>query len=261
MRPGLVRDLLLHQRRPHVRRVDAVGGDASGPTLQGDGLGEPLEAVLGRDVGGFVRRGPQTVHGGDVDYAPPPLLVHPRERLLDDPERRLEHDPHDEHEALGRELLEWCDMLQPRVVHDDVSVDLEVLEDVVVREVGLHGLAPYLARHLFRGVPVQVEDGHGGAGPGQPPGASSSYPAGRPGHQGAAPAEVYPGRGRPRQDGSLAHNYLPSRRSPDRKTYAQSLPDVGGTKAFSRGGKNRGGASVRAAPLAYYCALGSGPSE
>ena len=58
MDPGLVRYLLLHQRRLHVRRVYAVGGYTSGPALQSNGLGEPLQAVLGRDVGGLVRRGP-----------------------------------------------------------------------------------------------------------------------------------------------------------------------------------------------------------
>src|SRR5215204_1493537 len=137
MDPGLVRYLLLHQRRLHVRRVYAVGGDASGPTLQSKGLGEPLQTVLGRDVRGLVRRGPQVVYGGDVDDAPPPLLVHPRQRLLEDPERSLEHNPQYEREALGRELLDGRDVLQPRVVHDDIRVYFEVVEHLIVGEVGL----------------------------------------------------------------------------------------------------------------------------
>src|SRR5688572_12480785 len=46
VRPGLVSYLLLHQRRPHVRRVDAVGGDALRSPFESDGLREPLQAVL-----------------------------------------------------------------------------------------------------------------------------------------------------------------------------------------------------------------------
>jgi hypothetical protein len=48
----LRRDLVLYQRSPHVRGVDAVGGDAVGGALHRDHLRQPLQAVLRGDVGG-----------------------------------------------------------------------------------------------------------------------------------------------------------------------------------------------------------------
>ena len=55
VRLGLVGDLLVDERGPHVARVDAVRGDAVLGALERDHLREPLETVLGRDVGRLER--------------------------------------------------------------------------------------------------------------------------------------------------------------------------------------------------------------
>lgn len=53
--PRLVRDLPLYQRRADVARADAVAGHPVRGPLQGDHLGQPLQAVLGGDIGRLVR--------------------------------------------------------------------------------------------------------------------------------------------------------------------------------------------------------------
>src|SRR2546430_11251602 len=52
---------LFRSRGAHVGRADRVGRDAAPAALQRDHLGQALQAVLGRDIGGLVRRGPQPV--------------------------------------------------------------------------------------------------------------------------------------------------------------------------------------------------------
>ena len=57
----LVGNLLFHQWRAHIARVDAVAGDAVLCAFQGGDLGQPLQSMLGRDIGTFEGAGSQPV--------------------------------------------------------------------------------------------------------------------------------------------------------------------------------------------------------
>src|SRR6478735_841111 len=100
---GLRGDLALHEGGPHVAGAHGVAGDALARCLEGDHLRQALEPVLGADIGRLVRRGTVAVDAGDVDQAAPAPVVHPGEQPPREPERRLEHDPVDQCEALGVE--------------------------------------------------------------------------------------------------------------------------------------------------------------
>src|SRR5919202_1837558 len=206
---GLGGDLALHQRRAHVGRADAVGGYSFWSALQRYHLREPFEAVLGRHVGGLVGGGPEAVHAGDVDHPSPLPLVHPRQRLLYEPERRLDHEPDDEREPFRRELLDRRDVLQPRVVHDDVGLDLQSVEHRVVGEVRLDGPPAELLGHLPGGIPVEIHNRNLGAGRRQPPRARASDPARGPRDECAAPAQVHTGGRRAWNYGGFAHDVSP----------------------------------------------------
>ena len=143
-------DLLLDQRRPHVRGVDAVGGDAVRRALQRDHLGQPLQPVLGRHVRRLVRRGAQPVHRGDVDDPAPALRVHVRQAAADQPERRLQHQPQDQRERLRRELVQRRDVLQAGVVDHDVGGRVEPVDRGQVGQVDGPGGAADLARRPGR---------------------------------------------------------------------------------------------------------------
>ena len=71
-------DLLLHQRREHPAGADRVAGDAGARVLERHHLGQPDDAVLGRDVGRLLGRGDQPVRRGDVDDAAPVAPLHRR---------------------------------------------------------------------------------------------------------------------------------------------------------------------------------------
>jgi len=120
--PRLVRDLLFHQRRAHVSRTDRVRGDPVLAALERDHLRQPLQAMLGRHVGDLVGRGPQAVHGGDVDDPAEAAGVHVRQRRLGQPERGLQHHREQQSELLRRELVNRGDMLQAGAVHQDVGL-------------------------------------------------------------------------------------------------------------------------------------------
>src|SRR5919199_5370148 len=129
------------------------------------------------------------MHGGDVDHTPPPLLVHAGQRRTHDPEGRLEHNPQYHGETLGREVLNGGDVLQTRIVDDDVRLYFQAIEHPVVREVRLHRLAADLVRDLPGAVTVQVEHGNRSTRPGQPLGAGPPDPTRRPSNQSATPGQ------------------------------------------------------------------------
>src|SRR3712207_7381286 len=60
----------------------------------------------------------------DVDDPPPAAAVHVRQRAADQPERRLQHQPQDQREAVDRELVQRRHVLQPGVVEDRKSTRL-----------------------------------------------------------------------------------------------------------------------------------------
>lgn len=64
------------------------------------------------------------MHRGDVDDAPPTTLVHPRQRGLCQQKRRSEHDLDDLPPPGLGELGDRRDMLNARVVHQDVEMAL-----------------------------------------------------------------------------------------------------------------------------------------
>ena len=66
-----VGDLALDERGAHVAGAHGVAGDALAGGLERDHLRQPLEAVLGADVGRLVRRGAVAVDAGDVDEPAP----------------------------------------------------------------------------------------------------------------------------------------------------------------------------------------------
>ena len=74
------------------------------------------------------------------------MRPHPRSYMCgsaarDEQERRLEHDPEDQREAVRRELLDRRDVLDARVVDQDVRLEPEVGERLGEAEVEDPGLA------------------------------------------------------------------------------------------------------------------------
>jgi hypothetical protein len=112
-------DLLLHQRRQHPAGADGVAGDAGGGVLQRGDLGQAHDAVLGRHVGRFCRRGHQAVHRGHVDDAAPVARLHARQRQPRGVEGRAEVDGDDGVPALGGKVLDGH-VLDAGVVDQDV---------------------------------------------------------------------------------------------------------------------------------------------
>ena len=158
--------------------------------FQRDHLGQPLQAVLGRDIGGLVRGGPQAVHRGDVDDPAKPLLVHVRQRRPGQPERGLKHDREDQPELLRRELVHRGDVLQARAVHQHVGLVRQRRRVEVGSQVHDGGLPSDPFGHSGRGVGVEVGDDHGGAVRGQPGGAGLADTAGPAGDHGQPPGQV-----------------------------------------------------------------------
>src|SRR5215210_523179 len=106
-----------------------------------------------------------------------------------DPERRLEHEPDYQREPLRRELLDSRDVLQPRVIDDDVSLDLEGVEHRIIGEVSLNRIPAESVGYRSRCVLVQIHNRDLGSGRSQPLGARAPDPARGPGYQGAATGE------------------------------------------------------------------------
>ena len=171
VRPRLVADLLLHQWRSHVGRVDAVARDPVLGPLEGDHLAQPLEAVLGTDVGGLERAGPQPVHARDVHHAAPARRVHVRQHVPGQPERSQQHHRVDPLEDLGGELVDRAHVLDARVVDEHVDGGGQPARGVGVGEVGdewldATGIQTVVLEggaHDVEGLPVEVEGTHLGA--------------------------------------------------------------------------------------------------
>src|SRR5690606_10302637 len=100
VRGGLVADLVLHQRGADVAGVDAVAGDAVRGALDRGHLAQPLQGVLGGDVGRLVGAGPDAVHAGDVDQPAPAARVHVRQAAAHQQERGGDHHLLDEVEPV-----------------------------------------------------------------------------------------------------------------------------------------------------------------
>ena len=194
---GLVGDLALDERGAHVARAHRVAGDAPVGPLQRDDLGEPLQAVLGADVGGLVRRGAVAVRPREMcTMRPQPALVHAGQHGAGQQERGVQHHPVDELEGRGVEVLHRGHVLQPGVVHQDVDTALgepQVGDVVGVGEVGDEVLAPDLDRDLLDALLVAVEQQDVGA-VGRQPGGDGTADAAR----GTGPDE-----GRPAVQGRL----------------------------------------------------------
>ena len=190
MDPGLVGDLLLHQRGAHVGRADRVGGDAAPAALERDHLGQPLQAMLGRDVGGLERRGAQAVYRGDVDDPAEALLVHVRQRRPGQPERGFQHHREDQPEFFRRELVHRGHVLQARAVHQDVGLPGQRRRVEVGGQVHLDGPSADAAGDRGGGTGVEVGDHDGGPVRGQPGGAGLADAAGPAGDHGHPPGQV-----------------------------------------------------------------------
>src|SRR5918997_2684659 len=122
----------------------------------------------------------------------PPLLVHTWQRQAHDPERRLQHYPQYRREAFGREIFYGGHVLQARIVHHDIGLDVYAVEHLVVGEIRLHRLATDLVCDLLHRVAIEVEYGYRRARPGQPLGTGTSNTARSLGNQGTAPGQVQP---------------------------------------------------------------------
>src|SRR5439155_19111814 len=78
------------------------------------------------------------VHAGDVDDAAPAAGVHVRERAAGQPERRLQHHAQEQREPVGVELGDRRDVLQSRVVDQDVDVAGQRVDGGEVGQVAGH---------------------------------------------------------------------------------------------------------------------------
>ena len=116
-----VADLLFHQRRPHPAGADRIAGHAAAGGLEADHLGQADQPVLGRDIGGLVRRSDEAVRGGDVDDPSPALLFHLRHRGGDAVERGRQIDRQDCVPLGGREFLHRRGELDAGIVDEDVE--------------------------------------------------------------------------------------------------------------------------------------------
>ncbi len=117
-----LRDLLLDQRRQHVAGADGVDGDAVLGGFERHGLGEPQNAMLGRDVGRLEGRGDERVRRGDVDDAAPTAGLHLRHHGADGVERRRQIDGENGVPLGDGERLDGLDVLDAGVV--DQHIDL-----------------------------------------------------------------------------------------------------------------------------------------
>src|SRR5579883_978302 len=127
---GLVSYLLLHEWCAYIRGADGVAGDSVFGSLQGGDAGQAEQAVFSGDVGGFVGGGAHGVDGGDVHDAAPALPVHVGQDSFGEGEGRGEHDGYDLLPLLHGKLDDRRDVLDSRVVHEDVDLAFVVLNGV-----------------------------------------------------------------------------------------------------------------------------------
>ena len=132
MGTGLVGDLALDERRPHVARAHGTGANAGLGAFEGERLHEPEHAVLRRHVPGLERRGDEPVHRGDDDD---PAVAGRFERGPRVP-RQQERARQDEREkrvpAILVELGDRRDVLESGVRNEGVEA-AEALERCVDR--------------------------------------------------------------------------------------------------------------------------------
>jgi hypothetical protein len=96
------------------------------------------------------------VHARDVDDAAEAACVHAGQRGTDEQERRLEHEPQDEREPVGLELLDRPHVLDAGIVHEDVGFEGEPGERRRIGQVDLPGFATQLVRDSRSRLAVQV---------------------------------------------------------------------------------------------------------
>jgi hypothetical protein len=120
-RLGRVGDLLLHERSPHVAGADRIDRDPMLGDLERDRLGQPGNAVLGRDVRGLERTRDQRMRGGDIDHPPPVLRFHRRQSEPYGMKRGRQVERDDRVPLVDREFVDRRDELDARVVDEDVD--------------------------------------------------------------------------------------------------------------------------------------------
>ena len=103
-----VGDLPLDQRRPDIARADAVDRHARGGQLQGGGLRQAVEPVLGGDVGGLERRGDFGVGRGGRDDPAPAARLHPGDRGAHGVKGGRKVDRQHAVPFIGAERLRWA---------------------------------------------------------------------------------------------------------------------------------------------------------
>ena len=223
VRPGLVVDLLLDQRRPDIARADGVAGDAGLGQLQGRDLGQADQAVLGGDVGRLEGRGDQAVRRGDVDDPAPAPRRHARDHRAHGVEGGREVDGQDLVPLGGREALDRRHVLDAGIVDQDVDRTQlahglgdhgrDLLGPAHVRAAVRHGDAELLLQPVAqagdgRGVAEAVEH-EVGAGGGQRPGDAQADAAGRAGDDGTLAGERASGGGGAAGRGGDVHGGIP----------------------------------------------------
>src|SRR3984885_10148321 len=107
---------------PRESRRYGVNGHSERFRLDRCGSGEAHDAGLRRGVVrlAFVTRAP-AVDRGHVHDCARALLAHVAPGLPSDAERRCEGDVHDVSPVLGRHFVQWRQLIETAVVHDDVE--------------------------------------------------------------------------------------------------------------------------------------------
>ena len=93
---------------------------------------------------------------------PKPLSYMCGKRGADQQERRLHHECEHEPEAVRREVGDRADMLDSRVVDQDVGLQLQLLQRADVGKVYRPGLSADLLRDVLGADVIEVRDGHDG---------------------------------------------------------------------------------------------------
>ena len=114
-------DLLLHEWRQHPAGADRVAGNAVIGRFDGHHLGHADNAVLGGDVGNFLRARHQAVRRGDIDDAAPLALLHAGDRGANAVKRRRQVDGYHRVPFVDREILDAGDMLNAGIVDQHVE--------------------------------------------------------------------------------------------------------------------------------------------
>ncbi len=125
----------------------------------------------------------------DVDDPAEAALVHAREQAPGEPERRLEHQPVDQRERLGVELLDRGDVLDAGAVDQEVDLEVERVDGGAVGQVDGDVVAADDGGHLGGRLLVAVEHGDVGAELGEPGGDGGADAAGASGHRRPASVE------------------------------------------------------------------------